>query len=272
MQALLTTLRDFLTQDLLLFHIGKTDFTLGQLFAILIGVAMLYIATGVLTRFVTSRLLSYSHVDLSTRYTIAALIRYSVLVAGVMAIMQTAGINLSAFSVLAGAVGVGVGFGLQNIVSNFISGLIVMFERPIKIGDRVELSGIQGNVVRIGARATQIVAADGSVVFMPNQKFITDPVKNWAASAEYEPLVLNVSTDKTANLRHVATLLGTTVQGHPGVMATPPARVWLTGIAGNATFEILAWVDGSSLERTMIAHELYLRIAETLTAEGIPLA
>jgi small-conductance mechanosensitive channel len=272
MQEILATLRGFFTQDVLLFHIGSTNFTLGQLLAILLGMAALFIATGILNRVIVNRLLLYSHVELSTRYTVAALVRYTVLVVGVMVIMQTAGINLSAFSVLAGAVGVGVGFGLQNIVSNFISGLIVMFERPVKIGDRVELSGVQGNVIRIGARATQIVTSDGSVVFMPNQKFITDPVKNWAANAEYTPLVLSVSTDKAGNLRHAAAVLGNTVHAHPGVMDHPPARVWLTGISGNATFQILAWVKGDAAERTRIAHELYLRIAESLSADGIKLA
>ena len=271
MHPYLDSIRKFFSQDFLLFHIGKTDFTFGQLLAILFGVAALFIATRILNRLVTNRLLSYSHVELSTRYTIAALIRYTVLVVGVMVIMQTAGINLSAFSVLAGAVGVGVGFGLQNIVSNFISGLIVMFERPVKIGDRVELSGIQGNVVRIGARATQLVAADGSVVFMPNQKFITDPVKNWAASAEYAPLVLTVNIDKTGNLRQAALSLDAVVREHSGVMASPAPRVWLTGLAGNATFEILAWADGNAMERTRIAHELYLRIAERLAADGLRL-
>src|SRR5207248_4786455 len=102
-----------------------------------------------------------------------------VLVAGFAMILQNAGINLGALTVVAGALGVGVGFGLQNIVSNFISGIIIMLERPIKVGDRVEMAGdIEGTVHEIGARSTLIFTQDQVAILVPNQKFITDTVVN----------------------------------------------------------------------------------------------
>src|SRR5205085_7299792 len=107
------------------------------------------------------------------------LVRYTTLVIGFLVIMQAAGINLTTFNVVAGAVGVGVGFGLQNIVSNFISGLIVMFERPVKLGDRIEVGGVEGSVTDIGARATTLLTLDNVAAIIPNQKLITETVKNW---------------------------------------------------------------------------------------------
>src|SRR5690606_8559421 len=95
------------------------------------------------------------------------------------AIVQTVGIDLTTFNVLAGALGIGVGFGLQNVVSNFIAGLIIMFERPVKIGDRIVVGGVAGNVIDIGARSTTVLDNDNIAVIVPNAKFITENVINW---------------------------------------------------------------------------------------------
>src|SRR5690242_15366636 len=108
-EILLTWLNEFTVHDFLLFHIGKTDVTFGQLLAIALGVTLLFVASSWLRQLIANRLLTYGHLDLSTRYTIASLVHYSVLAIGFIAIMETAGINLTALSVLAGAVGVGVG-------------------------------------------------------------------------------------------------------------------------------------------------------------------
>jgi small-conductance mechanosensitive channel len=269
LKALIAWWHDFITNDFPLFHIGKTDVTLGQLLSIGIGITLLLAVSGWLRKLIADRLLAHSHVDISTRYTIASLVRYVVLVFGFMAIMETAGINLTAFSVLAGAVGVGIGFGLQNIVSNFISGLIVMFERPVRIGDRIELGDIQGDVVEIGARATRIMTADHYVVIMPNQKFITDPVKNWADPHEGSPLVLNIAVEKTENLRKTTEAIRHAVEHHPAVLKTPPAQVWLTGISGNPAFKVLAWTSGNADARNGTIHELYLAISDALGQQGV---
>jgi small-conductance mechanosensitive channel len=269
---ILVWLRDFTAHDFPLFHIGKTDITLGQLLSILIGITLLFIISSWTRQLVAQRLLARNHIDLNTRYTIASLVRYSMLVIGFIVIMQNAGINLSAFSVLAGAVGVGIGFGLQNIVSNFISGLIVMFERPVKIGDRIDLVGVEGDVIDIGARATRIKTAEGSVVIMPNQQFITSPVKNWADADERSPLVLTVNVDKASDMRMTSEVLKTTICKHTGVVSKPATEVWLTGITGSGNFKVLAWVSGGPDERNRIMHELYLAIFDALAEKQIKLA
>ena len=272
METLMAWLNELTVHDFLLFHIGKTDVTFGQLLAITLGITLLFMVSGWLRQLIANRLLVYGHLDLSTRYTIASLVHYTVLAIGFIAIMETAGINLTALSVLAGAVGVGVGFGLQTIVSNFICGLIVMFERPVRIGDRVELAGVEGDVIEIGARATRIMTAEGSVVIMPNQKLITEPLKNWADIEERSPLVLTVNVDKTSELRQAAQSLLATVTAHPDVLAQPAPQVWLTGISGNAVFKIRAWVNGGVEVRNRVMHELYLAMFEALASKEIKLA
>lgn len=271
LETVLAWLNEFTIHDFLLFHIGKTEVTFGQLLAIVLGVTLLFVISGWLRQLIANRLLMYGQLDLSTRYTIASLVHYTVLAVGFIAIMETAGINLTALSVLAGAVGVGVGFGLQTIVSNFICGLIVMFERPVRIGDRVELAGVEGDVIEIGARATRIMTAEGSVVIMPNQKLITEPLKNWADIEDRSPLVLTVNVDKGSDLRQTAQLLLSTVSAHPSVLKQPASQVWLTGISGNAVFKIRVWVNGSVEARNGVMHELYLAMCEALVSKGIKL-
>jgi len=272
LQASIAWLHEFITHDFPLFHIGKTEITLGQLLSIVVGITVLFIASGWLRKLIANRLLAHGHVDLSTRYTIASLIRYVVLVFGVMAIMETAGINLTAFSVLAGAVGVGVGFGLQNIVSNFISGLIVMFERPVRIGDRIEMGGVEGNVVEIGARATRIMTDQRSIVIMPNQKFITDPVTNWAESQGRSSIVLNVIVDKESDPRKAENAIRSAIEAYPGIAKKAEMRIWLTGLAVNPAFRIIVPAGGDAEARGKIIHDLYFAIYEALAQAGIKTA
>src|SRR5438046_8934245 len=130
-------------------------------------------------RFLFNRLLAHSGLDRSLQYAISQVISNIVLVVCIFIVLENTGIHLAALTVFAGAVGVGVGFGLQNIASNFISGLVILAERPITIGDRVEVAGIVGRVQQIRARSTVILTGDNIAMIVPNSKFIDSPVTNW---------------------------------------------------------------------------------------------
>jgi len=133
--------------DILLFRLGTTDVTIFGLIKLILLVAGLFVVTARLDRLLRTRVLERTNLDLAARVMLAAIVRYLVLLLGFLIILQTSGINLTSLNVLAGALGVGVGFGLQNIVSNFMSGLIIMFERSIKVGDRIELGDVEGEVL-----------------------------------------------------------------------------------------------------------------------------
>jgi small-conductance mechanosensitive channel len=146
------------------------------LVALLVAVFWLSSST---KRFLFNRLLAQSGLDRSLQYAIAQVVSNIVLVVGIFIVLENTGIHLAALAVFAGAVGVGVGFGLQNIASNFISGLVILAERPITIGDRVEVAGIAGQVEHIRARSTVIRTNDNIMMIVPNTKFIDSPVTNW---------------------------------------------------------------------------------------------
>src|SRR2546423_4619766 len=130
-------------------------------------------------RFLFNRFLAKSGLDRSLQYATAQIVSNVVLIIGIFIVLENTGIHLGALTVFAGAVGVGVGFGLQNIASNFISGLVILAGRTITVGDRVEVAGIAGQVQHIRARSTVIVTNDNITMIVPNSKFIDSPVTNW---------------------------------------------------------------------------------------------
>ncbi|HEY5768191.1 MAG TPA: mechanosensitive ion channel domain-containing protein, partial [Candidatus Udaeobacter sp.] len=155
------------------------NLSLVQIFLLIaVLVAVFWFSSGT-KRFLFNRLLAPSGLDRSLQYAIAQVVSNIVLVVGIFFVLENAGIHLAALAVFAGAVGVGVGFGLQNITSNFISGLVILAERPITIGDRVEVAGIVGQVEHIRARSTVIRTNDNIMMIVPNSKFIDSPVTNW---------------------------------------------------------------------------------------------
>ena len=220
--------------DIRLFTLGGTPITLWDLGFIVFGLIGLFWFTGFVKRWLVRRLAGHTHLDEATSQTIGALVRYAVLAIGFMVIMQAAGINLTTFNVLAGAVGVGVGFGLQNIVSNFVSGLIVMFERPVKIGDRVDIGGIEGSVVEIGARATTVLTLDNVAAIVPNQKLITETVKNWQHGNGTWQLRVAVSAKYESDANAVREAMLDIAHANNDVLNDPPPCVRLTTLAGGA--------------------------------------
>src|SRR5437870_11744319 len=220
--------------DVRLLTLGGTPITLWDIGFVVVGLIVLFWFSGFLTRWLDRRLAGHTHLEATTRHTIGLLVRYTTLVIGFMIIMQAAGINLTTFTVLAGAIGVGVGFGLQNIVSNFISGLIVMFERPVKLGDRVEVAGIEGSIIEIGARATTVLTIDNVVAIIPNQKLITETVKNWQQVSGMWQLRIPLAPKYSSDLDAVRGAMLKAAQANPDVLHEPAPIVRLTTLSGGA--------------------------------------
>jgi small-conductance mechanosensitive channel len=126
------------------------------------------------------RVLRRMHIDAGLQYAIARISGYIVIAFGFYLALNAVGVSLNSLAVVAGAIGIGIGFGLQNIIQNFISGLIILTERPIAIGDRVEVGGVAGTVAKIELRSTEIVSTDNIATIVPNSNFITNPVTNWS--------------------------------------------------------------------------------------------
>jgi potassium-dependent mechanosensitive channel len=175
-------------------------------------------------------------------YAISSLLNYVLLALGVVVGMGMLGVNLSRVTVLAGAFGVGIGFGLQSIVNNFVSGLILLFERPVHVGDTVEIGNLQGEVKRIGIRSSVVRTSVGSDIIVPNSQLVTEQVTNWTLSDRLRRIDLSVGVNYGAEPGKVIELLEQVAAAHPDVLQTPPPRAFFTGFGDSSiSFELRVW-------------------------------
>jgi potassium efflux system protein len=224
--------------------IGSIDISAGRILAFLIAVWASFLVSRFL-RFVLEEDV-YHHFRLApgTPYAISTMLHYAILLLGFVIGLGALGIDLGKITILAGAFSVGIGFGLQNVINNFVSGLILLFERPIKIGDVIEVSGVLGEVRRIGIRASVIRTADGSEVIVPNGSLISSQVTNWTFSDQQRVVELSVNVVGGVESQRVVELLKSTAAGHAGVAKEPSPQVYVVNFtAGAVTFQLRAWTD-----------------------------
>lgn len=225
-----------------LLTLGNTPLSLWSIIQFATLVVLLFLTAGRLQNWLVNRLLTRSRLDAGAREAIGSITRYLFLFIGLLVILQTVGINLTTLNVLAGAVGIGIGFGLQNVASNFISGLIILFERPIKIGDRIEVGPIEGDVVAIGARSTKVLTNDNITVIVPNSKFITENVVNWMYNGPTVRFRVPVSVAYGSDIKLVERLLLEVARSNPDVLKEPEPVVRFIGFGDSAlNFELRPW-------------------------------
>lgn len=200
-------------------------------------------------------------------------IRYMVVTLGVYIALSAAGINLSEFGLMAGALGVGLGFGLQNILHNLVSGLIVSFERPIHVGDTVQVDTLHGTVTEIGVRSSKIRTFDGSEVILPNGDLLSKQVINWTLTDQKRRVEIKIRTSYDANPREVIDLLMKEVAKHANVMMDPNPMCLFEGYGDSAlNFRVLFWVDynvGLST-KSAVALGIYDKLKELNIEAPIP--
>lgn len=264
---LFARIKEFL--DIPLIPLGASTLTVWTLLQIVVLVGLLIYLSGKLRSLVAERLLIRTGMEPGVRQAISTIIRYLVLAVGLVVILQTAGIDLTALNVLAGAVGIGLGFGLQNIVNNFISGLILLFERPIKIGDTVSIDNEWGTISSIGLRATVIETFDRSEVIVPNSELIAQKVTNWTLTSHVTRVVLPVGVAYGTPLEDVVAVLLKITREHAEVLGNPAPSAIFTGFGDSAiNFELRAWIARVD-DRLRIRSELGLALDRSFRAAGI---
>jgi small-conductance mechanosensitive channel len=237
------------------------------LIALLIAVFWLSSRT---KRFLFNRFLAKSGLDRSLQYAIAQIVSNIVLIVGIFIVLDNAGIHLGALTVFAGAVGVGVGFGLQNIASNFISGLVILAERPITVGDRVEVAGIIGQVQHIRARSTVIVTNDNITMIVPNTKFIDSPVTNWTYGDPRVRFRIPVGVAYGSDIEKVRAALIAAGKENPHTLKDPEPSVFLEKFGENSIdFELVVWSDEMSYRPRRYRSDLNFAIEKKLREAGI---
>jgi small-conductance mechanosensitive channel len=224
-------------------------------------------------RFLFNRFLVHSGLDRALQYAIAQIVSNVVLVVGVLIVLENTGIHLGALAVFAGAVGVGVGFGLQNIASNFISGLVILAERPITIGDRVEVAGITGQVQQIRARSTVIRTNDNISMIVPNTKFIDSPVTNWTYGDPRVRFRIPVGVAYGSNIAKVREALLAAGRENPNTLKEPAPSVFLEKFGGSSIdFELVVWSSEMSARPSRYRSDLNFAIEQKFREAGIEIA
>ena len=247
--------------------------TLVQIFllvALLLGVFWVSART---KSFLFNRFLVNSGLDRSLQYAISQIVSNIVLVVGVFIVLDNAGIHLGTLTVFAGAVGVGIGFGLQNIASNFISGLVILAERPITIGDRVEVAGVAGQVQQIRARSTVILTNDNITMIVPNTKFIDSPVTNWTYGDPRVRFRVPIGVAYGSDLEKVRNALLEVARENSHVLPQPAPTVFLETFGESSiNLELVVWSKEMSYRPRRFRSDLNFAIAQKLREAGIEIA
>jgi potassium efflux system protein len=254
---------------------GKTLAEAVTLRGLLVGLAVLlltFIAARNLPGLVEIGLLSRIHLDAPTRYAITSISRYVIVIGGMVTGLSLLGVRWGQLQWMAAALTVGLGFGLQEIFANFVSGLIVLFERPYRVGDIITIGEVEGTVTRIRTRATTVLDWDNKEVVVPNKTFITERFVNWTLSDAVTRVVLKIGVAYASDPERVRRLLLRIAESDPRVLRQPPPSCWLLSLgASTLDFELRVFV-GEILDRNQVRHALYERIIAAFREEGIEIA
>ncbi len=253
-----------------IFTVGGSTITLWTIVYLSLLLAALFFLTSKLNKIVVYKLLAKSKIELGVRVAVATIARYFILTVGFIIILQTVGINLSSITILLGALGVGIGFGLQNITNNFVSGLIILFERPIKVGDRIEVGDINGDVVNISMRATTIVTNDNISIIVPNSDFISSTVINWSHTDRKVRFNYPVGVSYKENPENVRKILLAVAESNPGVMPMPKPDVLFSKYDDSALiFTLRVWTSDYINKPGVLKSQLYYEIFKRFKELGV---
>ncbi|MGH7790417.1 MAG: mechanosensitive ion channel domain-containing protein, partial [Candidatus Binatia bacterium] len=247
------------------FTAGTFSISLGDVVAFVVTVWLSFLLSR-FARFVLEEDI-YSRLRLTRGlpYAFSSILHYLILLVGFFVALAATGLQLDRFALLAGAFSVGIGFGLQTIVNNFVSGLILLFERPVQVGDTVQIGTLTGEIRRIGPRASVVRTFDGADVIVPNSQLIADAVTNWTLSDRLRRIEITVPTAAGSDADDVLALLLDIAAAHPLVLQQPPPSAVLDSIGNSTlTFILRAWTDrfeqwGSIRSELLVAIERAFR-------------
>lgn len=239
-----------------LFELNKTPVTFSSILMFLLVLLIFFILSRILNRGVLKRVLGRFHVEEGTRYTLIRISHYLVMIVGTVVAFQFVGVNLGGLAVIFGLLSVGIGFGLQNVTSNFISGLILLLERPIKVGDRITVGGTEGDVTAINMRATTIQSLENISIIVPNSEFVSSKVTNWSYGESRVRLSIDVGVSYNSDLDTVLKALTEVADDHPKVLRYPAPDVLFVSFGDSSwNMRLRAWIEDPK-EHPIIQSEL----------------
>ena len=241
----LDPVREFLDSDNFAFNVGEMRLSAYLVVKAVIIVILLFWLVGILSEMLENRIKSISRIKSSNKALIIKAIQIVIYFLAFLFVLGVLGIDLTALTVFSGAVGIGVGFGLQKIASNFISGIILLFEKSVEEGDLIELNdGIIGYVRETGARYTRIETFEGHETMVPNEDFITNRVTNWTFSNSRTRVDINIGVAYGTDLDLASRLIVEAATEHPRCIETPAAECFLVDFADSSVnFTLYFWIE-----------------------------
>ncbi|MDJ0662060.1 MAG: mechanosensitive ion channel [Crocosphaera sp.] len=251
------------------FPLGNQKYSVLDFFILIGLLAGLVTLTRTVSRVLKSKLLSATGLNRAVQDTTALIVNYSLIFLGTIVVLQVWGLDLSSLTVFASVLGVGIGLGLQGIAKEFVSGLVLIFERPIQVGDFVEVDGLMGTVERISVRSTEIRTLDQISVILPNSRFLDSEVINWSHSSPISRLKIPVGVAYGSNLETVRKVLIETAKNHRDILSMPSPQVFFSEFGDSSlNFNLLVWIS-KPYKQFQIKSDLYFTIDSKFREEGI---
>ncbi len=257
-----------------LFSIGQTEITPLVLFEFILLIIIFFVLSKILRRLLRKRILTHLKLADGTQFAILRLFHFTIMLIGILIAFNSIGINFTSLTVTFGVLGVGIAFGLQNITSNFISGIILLFERHVNVGDYVTVQDTSGNIVigqvkSINIRATKIVTIDNVTLIVPNSQFIQNTVTNWSVSDPKIRISINVGVAYGSDTELVKKLLLKAADDHEDVLKEPsPIVIFESFGESSLNFRLSVWIQ-HPIYRIKVISDLHYAIDNLFRENGV---
>lgn len=253
-----------------IFSFNNNSFTLAKILILVLSFVVLFYVSNKIKSLLAKRLLKRRNFSEASKQTIAILSRYFVLVLGLIIILNQIGIDLNSLAVIFGALGVGIGFGLQNVINNFVSGIIILFERPVQVGDRIEVADVEGNVLEINLRSTTVRTNDNVNIIVPNSEFISKNVVNWSHNDKKVRRRIEVGVSYQEDPEKIKNLLLEVAKGHDEVLDSPEPDVLFKGFGESSLdFELRVWTEALASKPGLLTSNINFSIAKIFEKNDI---
>ncbi len=270
MNETLQAIWDFIVKAWTTELFGADTVTIGGILLLVFLFASVIIVERILQRLLIRRFLSKTRLQPSLQYGLSRIFGYTLIAIGFYVAFQAVGFDLSSLAIVAASVGVGVGFGLQNIINNFVSGIIILAERPISIGDRIEVAGVAGRVTKIQLRSTTVVTNDNITMIVPNADFISNTVTNWSHGDPKVRIRVPVGVAYGSDLKLLQQLLLEAAGEHPKALRDPSPVVLFNEFGDSSlNFELGVWTQEMTAAPIHFTSEMNFIIEQKLRENDI---
>ena len=251
------------------FPLGDRSYSVLDAIILLTLFILLFKFVGVVQGLLRNRVLQFTGFNAGGQEAIAFIVQFVLLFFGSLVLLQLWGLDLSSLTLFASVLGVGVGLGLQGITKNFISGMIIIFERPIQVGDFVEVGDLQGTVRRVNLRSTEVMTLDRVSIIVPNSEFLESRVINWSHGSPLSRLQIPVGVAYESDCKAVRSALIDACKDYSGILTDPAPRVYFTDFGDSSLcFSLLVWID-QPMRQYEIVSDLNFRIETILRNRNI---